>query len=445
MRRHRPGRGRGPLPGRSGHPRQQGDAAPAQRGHAGARHHRCHTAPAAAGPRGALRPEPAGPLLQQQPGAVPVGHAQLRHGGGPVGLHPQPEVCRCPGADRRTGDADLAVPAGALRQGQRPGALRQARRDAGGVPEHLQARPHRRRGGQRAGHRRHLPRAQGGGPRQEPGRQDGDHLCGGRRAAGLLQALPRQPGGRCLAPAVRPGGGHQRDRGDDPGRAGQAGGGCLGRRLPRDHRRAAASAAPAAPHRGVPQHPALCLCHPSAQPGVHPQGLPHPQGHAQVRDGPGGDARGTHAADGVLQDGEHRLPHRCAGRGLADLGGRHPQGDAGPQPGVHLPPPAGRSRDGREAGCADHGPGRLHQGGGRCRGDGGAACAHPHHHRQQLLGLRCPLGRCRCHEAHGPGQAGPEDQAGDGAHHGDRRHRLHRLGQRAAAGHGLQAGGDCRA
>jgi hypothetical protein len=42
--------------------------------------HRRHAAPAAAGARGALRAEPAGQLLQQQHRAVPVGHAQLRHG-----------------------------------------------------------------------------------------------------------------------------------------------------------------------------------------------------------------------------------------------------------------------------------------------------------------------------------------------------------------------------
>ena len=33
----------------------------------------------------------AGQLFQQQPGAVPVRHAQLRHGGGAVRLHAEPE------------------------------------------------------------------------------------------------------------------------------------------------------------------------------------------------------------------------------------------------------------------------------------------------------------------------------------------------------------------
>jgi hypothetical protein len=47
----------------------------------------------------------------------------------------------------------------------------------------------------------------------------------------------------------------------------------------------------------------------------------------------------------------HPVAHRRGGRGLADLGGRHAARDHGPQPRVHLPPPAGRGRDGQRLGA----------------------------------------------------------------------------------------------
>ena len=96
----------------------------------------------------------------------------------------------------------------------------------------------------------------------------------------------------------------------------------------------------------------------------------------------------------------HPLAHRRRSRRLADRGGRHAQGDHEPQPGVHLPAAAGRGRHGAQAGRADHGPGRLHQGRGRCRRHGGAPGAAADHHRQQLQRQRRAVGGARCAAAH---------------------------------------------
>ena len=379
-------------------------------------------APPAAGARGAPCAEGTRQLLQQQPGAVPVGHAQLRDGGGAVGLHAQPELCRCAVPDRRAGDAGLARATGALRQGQRHDSDAPAR-DARVLPVRLQEHDGVERGGQVARRRRHLRRAQGGGQCRQPGRQDAHHLGGGRRAAGLLHQVQGQPGDRCLAQAVRPRGRRQHHRGHGPGHAGEEGRRSLGRRVHRDPGRTERQATAAASDRQLPQHPPLCLRRAPVEPGVHQEGLPDPQGHAQVRDGPGRDAGRAHAADGLLQDGEHRLADRGRGRGLAALRRRHAQGDARAQPRVHLPPPAACRQDRREAGRADHGPGRVHQGGRRCRRHRGAAFAHPHHHRQQLFGLRRAVGRGRRDEAHGPGAAGQGRRPHPRQDHGHRRHR----------------------
>jgi hypothetical protein len=133
-------------------------------------------------------------------------------------------------------------------------------------------------------------------------------------------------------------------------------------------------------------------------------------------------------------------PTGARSRGLAHQRGRHPQGNAGAQPRVHLPAPACGGEDGRTHGRADHGPGRVHESRRRRRHHGGAARAAARHHRQQLLGIGRAVGRCRRDAPHGPGQAAPGGQARDGQDHGHRRHRLHRFGQRAAAGHGLRRG-----
>jgi hypothetical protein len=252
----------------------------------------------------------------------------------------------------------------------------------------------------------------------------------------------RQPGDRRVAAAVRSRGGHQRHRGDDPRHAAQAAPGGLRRRLHGDHRRARHQAAPAAPDRALPQHPPLRLRHPPAEPGIHPQGLLGAEGDAEVRDEPGGVARRAPAADDLLQDGEHRLADRRGGRGLADHRGRHAEGDAGAQPRVHLPPPARGGEDVREARRAAHGPRRLHQGGRRRGGHGGAPRPHPRDHGQQLFRVRRAVGGARRDAAHGAGEAAPGRPARHGQDHGHRRHRLDRLGQRAPPGHGLRGGGD---
>jgi hypothetical protein len=138
------------------------------------------------------------------------------------------------------------------------------------------------------------------------------------------------------------GGGHQRDRGDDPGRAGQAGGGCLGRRLPtRSSNELAASSraccTPPGNFRNIRRF--AFVIHPLSQEFIR-KGFPIPKGTPKfVMDQV--ETLAAHMPPMVYCKMENIVsPTGAAGRGLADLGGRHPQGDAGPQPGVHLPPPA---------------------------------------------------------------------------------------------------------
>ena len=78
------------------------------------------------------------------------------------------------------------------------------------------------------------------------------------------------------------------------------------------------------------------------EPEVHPECVPDSQGHAQDDHGQDRNRRGLHAANGLLQDGQHRFTHWRRGRGLADQCGRHAQGNALAQSGVHLPPLACR-------------------------------------------------------------------------------------------------------
>jgi hypothetical protein len=113
---------------------QQGDAAPAQRGHARAGHHRRHL-------RRLLQVR-AVRYVQKE-----LGHyfnnnlvlflSGMRNYDMAVALSDYTKnlkLRRRAGADRRTGDADLAGAAGALRQGQRLVLSGRARRDAGGRP-----------------------------------------------------------------------------------------------------------------------------------------------------------------------------------------------------------------------------------------------------------------------------------------------------------------------
>ncbi len=141
--------------------RQPRDAAPAEGRDARAGDHRRQAAPPAAGARGALRAEGTGPLLQQQPGALPERHAQLRDRGGAVGLHAEPELRRPGVPGRLAGAAGLAVAARAVRQGQRVGGHAKALAHAGEVAGRVEEHARGQRGGQVARHRRHLRRDQG--------------------------------------------------------------------------------------------------------------------------------------------------------------------------------------------------------------------------------------------------------------------------------------------
>jgi hypothetical protein len=67
----------------------------------------------------------------------------------------------------------------------------------------------------------------------------------------------------------------------------------------------------------------------------------------------------------------HQVAHRCGGRRLADLGRRHAARDHEPQPGVHLPPAAGRCRHGQSLGAQIMGLGAFT----KVVGDAGATVA----------------------------------------------------------------------
>ncbi len=74
-------------------------------------------------------------------------------------------------------------------------------------------------------------------------------------------------------------------------------------------------------------------------------------------------------------------------------------------------------------------------------GDAGVTVARrsqpAHYHRQQLLGLRCPVGCHRCDAPHGFGGHQPKKQKSRGQKHGDWCQRLNWLSQRQAAGDGF--------
>ncbi len=124
---------------------------------------------------------------------------------------------------------------------------------------------------------------------------------------------------------------------------------------------------------------------------------------------------------------------------LISVGGT-PEGDHEPQPRVHLPPPAGCRADGQAARRADHGPGRVHQGGRRRRPHRGPARAAADHDGQQLQRLRRAVGRARRGAA--PWAGARADARPESAVQGDgrRRHRRHRLGVRAPARDGRRGG-----
>jgi hypothetical protein len=196
----------------------------------------------------------------------------------------------------------------------------------------------------------------------------------------------------------------------------------------------------------VPQHPALCLRDPPVEPGVHPQGLPIPKGTPKfVMDQV--ETLAAHMPPMVYCKMENIVsPTGARGRGLADQRGRHAQGDAGAQPRVHLPPAAGRRQDGREdMGAQIMGLGAFT----KVVGDAGITVARR---------ARLPITTGNSYSASGALWAAADAMrrmglvkrarrgpTRDGQDHGHWCHRLHRLGQRTAAGHGLRRGGACRA
>ena len=268
------------------------------------------------------------------------------------------------------------------------------------------------------------------------GRQDHRHQHRQRRAAAAVSRQGRAHGGRRRAagggPRRRPGAARRHD----PGRHRQGRRRSAGGRLPGDPGQPGPGAAHPVPQRLQAREP-LRLRHPPAVAGIFQdrQADRDPVARlAAAADGLDREGDGLRAAVRLLARRGHQEPDRRRGRGLADLGRRHAQGDHGPQPRVHLPAAAGRRRHGQEAGRADHGPGRLHQGGGRRRRDGGAARAAAHHHRQQLQRQRRAVGGARRAAAHGPAAAAQGQGARQVQGHGGGRHRRHRLGLRAAAG-----------
>ncbi len=137
----------------------------------------------------------------------------------------------------------------------------------------------------------------------------------------------------------------------------------------------------------------------------------------RLRDGRRREGHGVRTADEVRPDHRRHLTHRRRGRGLAAHRGRHAQGAAVAQPGVHLLAPARGRGQGQEAGRPDHGPRRVHEGRRRRRRHRGQAGVPAHHHRQQLQRIRRPLGRARGARAPRPvrgRRARPDQGQGDG-------------------------------
>ncbi len=433
-RRHRPGPGQGQRqhePAQPGRRRQAGRTGAARAGE-----HRGAAVRPVPGVGRSPHAEHAGPLLRQRARAVHFGPEPPEAGDVDGRVHAEPAV------RRPTAAAGRAQAAGLDRRLE-PVCQRRALRVGMGAAAHAcgaaaqavvavraaQGAGQGHRGGG-AGARARRLRARGAG------RQDRRHDHRQRRAAGAVPRQGRAPGGRRRAAGGRPRGRPVAAGRDDPGRHRQGPRRPVGRRLRGDPRQPGAGAAAAVPQRLQAREP-LRLRHPPAVAGVL-------QGRQAGRDAV---ARVAAAADGQHREGDglctalrlfarrrHPQPDRRRGRGLADLGRRHAQGDHEPQPRVHLSAAAGRRRHGQEAGGADHGPGRLHQGGGRRRRDGGAARAAAHHHRQQLQRVGRAVGGARRTAAHGPAAAAARQGQGQVQGHGGGRHRRHRLGLRAALG-----------
>ena len=97
-------------------------------------------------------------------------------------------------------------------------------------------------------------------------------------------------------------------------------------------------------------------------------------------------------AHDVQQGHRHHVADGGRGRGLAHHRRWHPEGADGPRSGVHLQAAAGRRRSGQGARRSDHGPGCVHEGGGRRRCDGGQAGQPADHDGELLQRLGCTVG-----------------------------------------------------
>ena len=376
------------------------------------------------------------PLLRQRTRVVLLRPGTPETGAVDVGVHAQSALCRPGAATRLAQAADLAAGARPVCQRHalrgRLGAAALGQRAAARAMVAVRAAPRGAAchggGGAGAPARRHGPGGTGG--------QDHRHDHRQRRAAGRLQGQGRAPGHRRGADGAGPRRRSVAVRRHDPGRHGAPRRRAARRRLPRDPRRRGHAAAPALPERLQAREP-LRVRHPSAVAGVLQEGQAGRDPVARVAaaaDGFAGEGDGLRAALRLFARRGHPLAHRRRGRGLADRGRRHAAGDHEPQPRVHLSPLARGRGHGAQAGGADHGAGRVHQGRRRCRRDRGAPGAAAHHHRQQLQRQRRAVGGARRAAAHAAAAAAARQGTGEVQGHGRRCHRRHRLGLRAAAG-----------
>ena len=183
-------------------------------------------------------------------------------------------------------------------------------------------------------------------------------------------------------------------RRDDPRRHREGARRAAGGRLPRDHHRPAARAAHHLPQRLQAREP-VRVRHSPAVAGVLQEHQADRASVARVAagvHGHGGKGDGVRAAVRLLEGDRHQVADGRGDRRLAHLRWRHAEGDHEPQPRVHVSPAAGRRADGQAPRCADHGPGRVHEGRRRRRPHGRAARAAADHHRQQLQRLRARCG-----------------------------------------------------
>ncbi len=384
---------------------------------------------------GAPRPGAARPLLRQRQRAVLLRHRAPQAGDDVFRVHGQPAVRRSAASARHPQAADLARRARSVRarRAPRPGVA-PARRAAGTAPgavvaagaaQGLAEGDRGRRSGARAGRLRH----------RGAGRQDRRHGDGQRRAHGALSRQGRRDGARRRADDARPCARARAARRDDPGGHREGGRRDPRRRLPRDHRRPRGAAADRLPER-LPADEPLRVRDPSALAGVLQGRQAGRDAVARLAAGAHGLAReaaGVRAAVRLLAGRGHPLADRRRGRGLADLGRRHAQGDHGAQPRVHLPAAARRRRHGQAPRRADHGPRGVHEGRRRRRRDGGPARVAADHHRQQLQRLGSALGRPRRAASPRPDRSRPGEGARAVQGDGGRRHRRDRRGVRAPA------------